>query len=171
MSRVPGRALVAVAVVVALAALAIALAPAHLRPSVSRLAILAVGILPAWWLVRRFAAVTRSTPERFEADVREPVAISADIPGLRAVDHTLRMALGSSFGVEFMLKPFLRELASWRLLRNRGIDVDATPELARQLVDEPLWSLIQPGEPAREYSAPGISLADVRTSLEQLEQI
>jgi hypothetical protein len=157
--------------VVLLAGLAIALVPADLRPAVSRLAILAIGILPAWWLVRRFVSVTRSTPERFEADLRQPVATSADIPGLRAIDHTLRMALGSSFGVEFMLRPLLRELASWRLVRNRGIDLDATPELARGLVGEPLWSLIQAGEPVRDYSAPGISLADVRTSLEQLERI
>ena len=160
-----------VAVVVAVAALAIALAPADLRPSVSRLAILAIGILPAWWLVRRFVSVTRSTAERFEAERRQPIAISADIPALRAVDHTLRMALGSSFGVEFMLKPLLRELASWRLMRNRGIDMAAAPELARELVGEPLWSLIEPGEPVRDYRAPGISLADVRTSLEQLERI
>ena len=171
MNRVTARALATVAVVVALAALAIALAPLHLRPAVTRLAILAIGLLPAWWLARRFVSVTRSTPERFDAGPRQPVAIAADIPGLRAVDHTLRMALGSSFGVEFMLKPLLRELASWRLLRNRGIDVDATPELARAVVGEPLWSLIEPGEPVRDYSAPGIPLADVRTSLEQLERI
>ena len=171
MTRVAGKELVAVAIVVVLAALAIAVAPSDLRPAVSRLAILAIGILPAWWLVRRFLIVTRSTPERFESELRPPVAIAADIPGLRSVDHTMRMALGSSFGVEFMLRPRLRELASWRLLRNRGIDLDATPELARKLVDEPLWSLIQAGEPVRDYSAPGISLADVRTSLEQLERI
>ena len=161
----------AAAVVVALAALAIALAPAGVQPSVARLAILAIGMLPAWWLVRRFVSVTRSTPERFDEDLRQPAAMSADIPGLRAVDHTLRMALGSSFGVEFMLKPLLRELASWRLQRNRGIDIEATPELAREMVGQPLWSLIEPGEPVRDYRAPGISLADVRTSLEQLERI
>ena len=171
MTRVTGKAIGAVVVVVALAGLAIALAPADLQPSVSRLAILAIGLVPALWLVRRFASATRSTPERFEAALREPAAISADIPGLRAIDHTLRMALGSSFGVEFMLKPLLRELASWRLMRNRGIDVHATPEAARQLVGEPLWSLIEPGEPVRDYSARGIPLADVRTSLEQLERI
>jgi hypothetical protein len=171
MKRVSDRALVAVAVVVALAALAIALAPGDLRPSVSRLAILAIGILPAWWLIRRFVSVTRSTPERFEAEPRQPVAISADLPGLRAVDHTIRMALGSSFGVEFMLKPLLRELATWRLLRNRGIDIDATPEVARELIGEPLRSLIEPGEPVRDYRAPGIPLADLRASVEQLERI
>jgi hypothetical protein len=166
-----GKALVAFTVVAALAALAIALAPADLRPSVSRLALLAIGILPAWWLVRRLLSVTGSSPERFDAELRPPVAISGDILGLRAVDHTLRMALGSSFGVEFMLKPLLRELASWRLLRNRGIDIGATPEAARQLVGEPLWSLIEPGEPVRDYRAPGIPLADIRKSVEQLERI
>jgi hypothetical protein len=171
MTRLGGRSLAAVAIVVALAALAIALAPAHLRPSVTRLGILAIGILPAWWLIRRFRSATRSTPERFEAEVRSPVAIAADIPGLRTVNHIVRMALGSSFGVEFMLRPLFRELAGWRLRRHRGIDLDAAPEQAHQLVGEPLWSLIQPGEPERDYSAPGIPLADVRTSLDQLERI
>ena len=171
MTRLAGRELLAVVVVVALAALAIALGPSDLRPAVSRLAILAIGILPAWWLVRRFLVVTRSTPERFESELRPPVAIAADIPGLRTVDHTMRMALGSSFGVEFMLRPRLRELAGWRLMGNRGIDIDATPDIARKLVGEPLWSLIQAGEPVRDYSAPGISLADIRTSLDQLERI
>jgi hypothetical protein len=170
-TRVAGRVPLAVPVVAVLAALAITLAPVELRPAVTRVAILAIGILPAWWLARRFLSVTRSTPERFEAEPRPPAAISADIPGLRAVDHTLRMALGSSFGVEFMLKPLLREQARWRLLRNRGIDMDATPELARQLVDEPLWSLIEAGEPVRNYRARGISLVDLRTSLDQLERI
>jgi hypothetical protein len=70
-----------------------------------------------------------------------------------------------------MLKPLLRELASWRLRRNRGIDMDATPELARQLIGEPLRSLIEPGEPVRDYGAPGIPLAEVRTSIDQLERI
>jgi hypothetical protein len=169
--RVAGRDVVALVVVTVLAALAIALAPADLQPSVSRLAILAICVPPAWWLIRRFVSATRSTPERFEAEARQPVPISADIPGLRIVDHTLRMALGSSFGVEFMLKPLLRELAGWRLLRNRGIDLDAAPERARAAVGEPLWSLIAPGEPRRDNPAPGISLAEVRTSLEQLERI
>jgi hypothetical protein len=168
---VAGKTVVAAVVVTGLAAIAIALAPAGVRPSVTRVAILAIGIVPGWWLVRRFVSVTRSTPERFDAEPREPLPISADIPGLRAVDHTIRMALGSSFGVEFMLKPLLRELASGRLMRNRGIDVHATPELARAIVGEPLWSLIEPGEPVRDYRARGISLADVRTSLEQLERI
>ena len=162
---------VAAAVVTALAALAIPLSPADTRPTVTRLAILAIGIVLASSLLRRFASLTKSTAERFEVDRRQPVAIAADIPGLRAVDNTLRMALGSSFGVEFQLKPLLRELASWRLMRNRGIDMAATPELARRTVGEPLWSLIEPGEPRRDYRAPGLSLAEIQASLEQLERI
>ena len=171
MIAVGGRTPLAIVVAAVLAALAIALAPIDVRPAVTRLAILAIGILTAGWLMRRYLSATRSTPEQFEAEARASVAIAADIPGLRAVDHTLRMSLGSSFGVEFMLKPLLRELARWRLLRNRGIDIDATPELARRLVDEPLWSLIKAGEPVRDYRARGISFADLRTSLDQLEQI
>ena len=163
-------ALVAIAIA-ALAALAIALVAAETRPAVSRLAILAIGIVPAVWLWRRFAPLTRSTPERFEVDLQQPVAVAADIPGLRALDNTLRMALGSSFGVEFLLKPLLRELAGWRLMRHHGIDLMTTPDLARHAVGEPLRSLIEPAEPRRTYSAPGLSLAEIQASLEELERI
>jgi len=159
------------ALVTALAVLAIALAPSVEQPSVIRLAFVAVGIVAAWSLFRRLAPLITSTPERFEDELRQPVAASPDIPGLRAVDGTIRMALASSFGVEFKLRPLLRELTRWRLLRSRGIDIDATPDLARQTIGEPLWSLVQAAEPRRDYGAPGLTLADIRASIEQLERI
>lgn len=162
---------VAVAVGTGLAALAISLAAAEQRAALSRVVILAIGVIPAAWLLRRFAPLIRSTPERFEADLRQPFAASADIAGLRALDNTLRLALGSSFGVEFLLKPLLRELAGWRLMRNRGIDLAATPDLAQQAVGEPLRSLIGPGEPRRDYSAPGMSLLEIQAGIEELERI
>jgi hypothetical protein len=170
MTRRPGTWLV-LAVLAALAASAIVPAPPDIQPALTRLAILTIGIVASWRLVRRFASATRSTPETFETDLRPTAAFAADNPGLRSADQTLRMALGSSFGVEFMLKPALRELARWRLLRIRGIDMDATRELARHTVGEPLWSLIEPGEPRPIYGAPGISLDEIEASLDQLEHI
>jgi len=155
----------------ALAAAAVMVAPPNIQPALTRLVILTIGIGASWRLVRRLASVTRSSPETFETYVRQPDAPAADIPGLRAADQTLRMAVGSSFGVEFMLKPAMRELAAWRLLRIRGIDLAASPELARGAVGATLWSLIEPGEPRPIFGAPGVSLDEVRVSLDQLEQI
>lgn len=169
--RVAGRALLAYAVLAAVAGLAIALAPADARPSVTRLAFLTIGVAAAWPLLRRSATVTSSTPERFEAELRQPEVVPDEIAGLRSADLVVRMATGSSFGVEFMLKPLLRDLARWRLMRSRGIDMDATPDLARQTVGEELWSKIQPGEPRPVFGARGIALTEIQQSLDQLERI
>jgi hypothetical protein len=159
------------AVAVALAAIVLALAPGDARPWLTRVAILALGLAAARWLFRRLGSVTTSTPERFEAELARPAAVPPDLPGLKAVDHTVRMAMGSSFGVEFMLKPLLRDLARWRLLRLRGIDMDATPELARRTVGERLWSVVQPAEPRPTFGARGVALDEIRAHVDELERI
>ena len=165
------RAALAIVVLAALAGLAIAFAPADARAPVTRLVILVGGIMAAAVLFRRSAAATRSTPERFDADLRQATAAPSEIPSLRSVHNTLALATASAFGTERRLKPLLRELAAWRLMSSRGIDMVATPEAARAALGEPLWRSIHPVDDPVEHGAPGIPLADVQASLEQLERI
>lgn len=165
------RALVALAILATIAAIAVALAPPDTRAPVTRAAILVLGTVAAWLLIRRTALVTRSTPERFEQEIRRPAAAAADVPSLRTIDTTLRMATASAFGVEFMLKPLLRELVEWQLMRNRGIDLTVSPGLAREAMGEPLWRLIHVEDPTREHGAPGVPLGEVQASLGELERI
>lgn len=165
------RAAIGVGVLATVAGLAIVLAPADARGSVTRQVILVAGIIAAAWLFRRSAAVTRSTPERFDADLRQPIAAPSEIPSLRSVHNTLALATASAFGTERRLKPLLLELAAWRLISRRGIDITATPEAARAALGEPLWRSIHPVDDHIEHGAPGIPLADVQASLEQLERI
>lgn len=164
------RASVLRGVLAAFAVAAIAFAPPDAQPGATRLAILALGIVAAWPLARRSAAVTRSTPERFETELRQPAAVATEIASLRAVDNTVRLGSASAFGLELRLKPLLRELARWRLLQNRGVDLDASPEAARRIMGEPLWRLTQAGHLER-YGAPGVPIAELQTSVDQLERI
>lgn len=171
MTRVAGRVPVLLVVVTAVAVLAIAYAPPDSRASVTRLALLAIGIVAGWRIVRRSAALTRSTPERFEAELAEPLAGTSDLAGMRVIDTTLRLATASAFGVEFRLKPLLRELVAWRLMRNRGIDVETMPEAARRTIGEPLWELTQAADERPDNGAPGLPLPQLQASLDQLERI
>jgi hypothetical protein len=154
-----------------IAVLGIAVAPPDAKPLVTRIAVLALALVVAVQLVRRTAAVTRSTPEQFEAALRQDTTPPSVIPGLRAIDQTLRMATASGFGAVFMLRPLLLELATWRLQRDRRIDLAATPELARQALGEPLWRLLQDRDVTAAWNEPGIELADLRAAVADLERV
>lgn len=156
----------------ALAMLAVAIAPPGAQLTVMRIAALAFGIVAAWRLARASGPITRSTREQFGARLETQSPAGTDIPSLRAVDHALRMATARAFGVEFMLKPLLLDLARGRLMRQRNIDIDATPELARQAMGEALWLLTRPApEPLAEYGAPGVALTQIDAAVRALEEI
>jgi hypothetical protein len=146
-------------------------APAEARASMTRLAILIVGIAIAAVLLRRSAGLTGSTPERFDAGLRQPAGGASAIPGVRTIDHTLRMAVASAGGLEFMLKPILRELVAWRLMRNRRIDLDAAPVAARNATGEQLWRLIEAADERPDWRARGVTLVEVEAGLDELERI
>ena len=165
-----GGAVVAVGVPV-LAALAIVLAPPESRLNVTRTAIVVLGLTAAALLLRRMATATRTSARRFEDILDQEVPEPAIIPGLRTIDQTLRMATASGFGAVFLLQPLLLELVRWRLLRNRHIDLDATPELARRTLGEPLWALIRDRDRTAAWDEPGVRLAEIRDAVDDLERV
>ena len=113
----------------------------------------------------------RSTPEQFEQELRRPVAAAPEVPSLKSIDTTLRMAAASAFGVEFMLKPLVRELVAWRLAREQSIDLASEPEAARDAMGEPLWRLIHVEDPSRDLGAPGLPRAELEAAIDDLERI
>jgi hypothetical protein len=166
-----GAGWLAVGAVTGIAILAVIAAPSESRAFATRLAILAVGIVAGWRVLGRATAVTASSPERFEDGLRQPRAAPFEIAGLRSVDTDVRMATANAFGVEYRLKPVLRELARWRLERNHGINLDREPDAARGVLGEPLWQLTQPVDVFSDFRAPGITLAAVQAAVDRLEQI
>jgi hypothetical protein len=165
------RIVTAAAVVTVVVGIAILLAPPDARPSVLRVAILALGTAAAWLLLGRASVVTRSSPERFEQELRRPAPATTEVPTLKSIDTTLRMSTASAFGVEFMLKPLLRELVAWRLTRERNVDLARDPAAARAIMGEPLWRLLHVEDPLRDHRAPGIRLPEVEAAIDDLERI
>lgn len=166
-----GRGPLLLAGIAVVAALAIASAPAESQGPAMRVAIVAAGVLAAWRVLGRSAAVTASSPERFETALLEPVVAPTEISGLRSVETDLRMSSANAFGLEFRLKPLLRDLARWRLARNHAVDLDAAPDAARRILGEPLWRLTLAAEERPDFRAPGSALADVRAAIDRLERI
>jgi len=70
-----------------------------------------------------------------------------------------------------MLRPLLLDLAKWRLLRNRRVDLETAPERAREALGEPLWRLLQERDVAAAWSEPGIELRDLQAAVTQLERV
>jgi hypothetical protein len=168
--RVPPWLLVVVALAGA-ALLVVAFAPPDAQATAARLAIVALGAAAAWRVLGRSAAVTASSPERFALELREPAAAPVEIAGLRSIETDLRMSEASAFGLEFRLKPLIRELATWRLARNHGVDIAAAPNAARGILGDRLFELTRAAEVLPEYRDPGIPLAELQAGVERLEEI
>ena len=149
----------------------VALVPPEARVTIIRIAVLVVGIAIAALYLRRSGPATRSTPERFEEELRRPVEEPPLVPGIRAVEMAVRLSTASGQDFEVRMKPMLRDLAAWRLLGNRGVDIDARPEAAGKLLGEPLARLIDNRAEPPPFGAPGIPLADLEAGLDQLERI
>ena len=160
-----------VAVVVLFAAVIVALVPPDARVAILRIGVLVVGTTIAALYLRRSAPVTRSTPERFEAELDSAVGTPPGVPGIRAVEMAVRLSTASAQDFEVRLKPMLRDLAGWRLLGNRGVDLDAKPEAARRILGEPLARLVDVAAAPAPFGARGVPLNEIDAGLDQLEQI
>jgi hypothetical protein len=169
--RVPSTAWLAIGALALVAVLVVNAVPLESQPFASRVAILVVGLAAAWRVLGRAARITASSPERFEDVLRPRRVPPFEIPGLRAVETDIRMSTANAFGLEFRLKPVLRELAQWRLQREHGIDLDRQPDASRRVLGESLWPLIQAADAFPEFRDPGIPLADVQAGVERLEGI
>ena len=83
----------------------------------------------------------------------------------------MALATGTAFDVHYRLRPSLRAVASGLLLR-RGVDLERSPERARELVGPDVWELIRPDRPAPDdRTAPGLPLAAVERAVGDLERM
>jgi hypothetical protein len=163
-------AIVLVAVVLGALALLGAALPPDGRAALVRTVVVVGGITLAALYLRRTRFATLSTPERFELELRRPVETPPVVTSLRAAEMMVRLSTASALDFDVRLRPVLRDLTRWRLLTNRGVDMDLKPDLARQAMGEALTSLVEDVEPPA-LGAPGVSLAAIDAGLDQLEQI
>jgi hypothetical protein len=166
------RWVIAVVGVLAIAGVLLAaVLPPDARVALARIAVVGAGIGIAAMYLQRSGSVTLSTPERFELELRRPAETQPVVPGLRAVEMAVRLSTANATDFDVRLRSMLRDVARWRLLTNRGLDMDGNPEAARRILGPRLASLLEgPAEPP-PFGSPGVPLADIDAALDQLEQI
>jgi len=158
------RSWIAGALVIGAAIAVVADTSPEFQVPVTRAVLLVAGVIAAVIVFVRTASMTASAPERFEGALTGTSAPAPDMDVFRTIDFTLRMATVHPLGVEW-LRPLLRDLAAWTLMRKRGVDMERQPEAARNALGEPLWRLIGPagaGSAHRPGRAPGESGRDPR---------
>lgn len=124
-------------------------------------------------LVRTVRALApRRVPSAFEqalGRLRTPVAeVAAALPEERDVI----LSRINGFHYHARVRPVLREVAGQRLRTRYGVDLDAEPERARELVPGHAWEVVRPDRPPpRDGLMRGPSLEEQRIVLEELEAL
>ena len=84
----------------------------------------------------------------------------------------LELSFLSAMHLHVRLRPVIREIAVHRLRRHYGIDLDAEPARARELVGASPWELVRPDRPSpADRLATGPTLAQLREVVADLERI
>jgi len=127
-------------------------------------------------LVHLVAAVRTANPASsaspFDAAVRKRTRSDERLPELARVEREVSLGMATAFDLHYRLRPPLRRIAGELLAARRGIDLDASPEAARDVLGEETWEIVRADrEPPRDRYGPGLKLAtlhNVVTSLEAL---
>src|SRR5207248_53441 len=88
------------------------------------------------------------------------------------LEDQVSLAVASALDLHMRLLPALREAARELLLTRRGIDLEAEPVAAREVLGEEAWALLRPdlGDPADRFGK-GIPPARIRVLVEAVEAI
>ena len=112
---------------------------------------------------------TRSSElDRALAAMRRAPADSGEPTLVRDVE----LSTFTSFHLHARLRPLLRQVASHRLWSRYGVELDAEPARARELVGSAAWDLVRPDRPPPDDRlARGPAVSELARVVEQLEQI
>jgi hypothetical protein len=164
------RRAIAALVLIGVAVAVIADTSPEFQVPMTRSVLFVAGTIAVVLVFRRTAAMTASGPERFDAELSRSPAQPPEVDAFRTIEFSLRMATVHPLGVEW-LRPTLRDLAAWKLLSRRGVNMARDPEAARRMLGEPLSRLV---EPATASGGPGITrvtLSELNAGLDALDQL
>jgi hypothetical protein len=113
-------------------------------------------------------AVKGSEFDRALAEMRRTLPDARDLELVR----DLELSRLNAFHLHLRVRPLLRDIAGHRLTKRYGIDLDAEPGRARELVGASAWELVRPDRPPpRDRLAPGPPLSSLRDVVADLERI
>jgi hypothetical protein len=171
MNRVTARAL-KVALVVSLAAGIAASASSEVRALVLDIYVLCIGGVLLLALVR----VTRArAPAGRDSQFDAALAAMRRVPpdtGEPALIRDIELSTYSAFHLHTRVRPVLRDIAAHRLRTRYGVELDAEPVRARELLGTAIWDVVRPDRPPpRDRLAPGPNVRQLRTLVQELEAI
>jgi hypothetical protein len=143
----------------------IVLAQPSIRDTTVRVYVFVVGGLLMLAIV---AAAGDALPRRrvsdFDRALAEGTAKQKPLPELEKLNREVTLATASAYDLHFRLLPHLREIAQCRLERNGHT---SSPETLGRW-----WELLRPDRPPPEdRSAPGITQADLRALIADLDRM
>ena len=84
----------------------------------------------------------------------------------------LELSTYSAFHLHTRVRPVLRDVAAHRLRTRYGVELDAEPTRARELVGAACWELVRPDrQPPENRLAVGPSVPELRLVVDELEAI
>jgi hypothetical protein len=92
--------------------------------------------------------------------------------GEPTLTRDLELSTYNAFHLHARVRPVLRDVAADRLRTRYGLELDAEPERARELVGADAWELVRPErQPPRDRMATGPTVDELRVVVDQLEAI
>jgi hypothetical protein len=102
------------------------------------------------------------------AAMRKPRADS----GEPALVRQLELSTYNAFHFHSRVRPLLRDVAAHKLRSRYGLELDAEPARARELVGARAWDVVRPDRPPpSDRMAAGPTLADLSVVVDELEAI
>jgi hypothetical protein len=92
--------------------------------------------------------------------------------GEPALVREVELSTYSAFHFYVRMRPLLRDIAAHRLRSRYGVELDAEPPRARELVGSEAWDVVRPDRrPPDDRLASGPSVVDLRVIVDELEAI
>jgi hypothetical protein len=91
-------------------------------------------------------------------------------PQLEKIERLVVFGKTTAFDAEWRLLPFLRSIAAEQLEARHGVNLHAHPDLAKRLLGDPGWVLLDPNRVLPvDRMAPGLSIVDLDAAVSAIE--
>ena len=133
--------------------------------------VVAVVLLVLVLVLRRSLRSTESSP--FEQATRGSRGRAPKhVQQLARLEREVGLGLANAFDLHSRLRPTLRETAAGLLAARHGIDLDAQPERAREVLGEDAWEIVRADRPRPvDRTARAADLATIDRTITALEAL